>query len=547
MRLVDYLNLIRERLLVVTVVIVLATVTAVGLNLLRDPVHSASVRMRARPPAPLSTAQPVLEEGAELSDLGTEAELVKSSAVAVEVAEATGFAGDPDDLLDAISVGVLANTSVLVVQADAATPEDAVILANLFAEKYIEVRRDAVQTILDAESDKLSTRLRETLEHLAELDRIIAQLPPDSTDRVATELEREQTLSDLVVIRSRLTAISDRAAIDLAGFAEIIQPARSASEVRSTSVPRSVVFGLLIGVPLSLAIVLLLDALSTRLRNRGDAERETRAEVLGAIPLDRRWTDPRQPVLAVHSDPFSLTAEAYRTLAITVGRYTGAANASTVLVTSPGDGDGKSATAANLGVALADLGHRVRVVDCDLRHPRVHRFFDAQPAPGTSDVLDGRVDVVEAAQELGPAFELLAAGHTADRPDLLLNSGEVATLFTTLSGRGGRRRRIPIGAEEPGRIPPHGTITLIDSPSVLEAAEVSTLAAHADATLLVVRVGQTSRQAAARAADQIRRAGGYLLGVVLVGVRSESEVGGGSLSDVPVGASGTAPAGAGAP
>src|SRR5205823_2768678 len=117
------------------------------------------------------------------------------------------------------------------------------------------------------------------------------------------------------------------------------------------------------------------------------------------------WQNAAQPRLVTAIDPLSATAEAYRTLSFTLARYAELAGATSILVTSPGDGDGKTATVANLAVAAADSGRWTRVVEADLRNPRLHAFFEARSAPGVSDVLAGEVELDAAVIQLGTGLE----------------------------------------------------------------------------------------------------------------------------------------------
>lgn len=189
-----------------------------------------------------------------------------------------------------------------------------------------------------------------------------------------------------------------------------------------------------------------------------------------------------------------------------------------LLITSPGDGDGKTATAANLAVAAADAGRATRVIGADLRNPRLHAFFDAPAAPGLSDVLAGEVELSDAINQLGLGLELLPSGRPTERPDLLVSRGD---LQSALGGAPAPSNGRPLKA----RAKAVSSLVLVDSASILEAAEVARLATMVDGVVIVARARVTSKQALASAADQVRRVGGTVLGVVLVGLRSVEESG----------------------
>lgn len=515
MRLYDYLEIARERIVVVLAIILVTMMAVIGLLLFQDPVQTATVRLRARPPAPGSAVNTIAEEQQQQTDLGTEAELLRSSKVAQAVADELGIQGNADDLLDRVTAVPVGSTTILRIDAIAPTAAEAIDLANTFAVKYLQVRRETLTKDLDAEAETISAQLKTHLERLSAIDQVRANAAPGSTEASAALAERDQVVADLTVARARLDALASRAAVSV-GFGEIIQEAREASASRSQSVPRATVFGLLLGIPLALAAVLVLDSMSNDVRTRQDVERAANADLIGVIPLDPAWGNPAKARLVTRDDPLSPAAEAYRRLSFTLARHADLAGVTSVLVTSPGDGDGKTATAANLAVAAADAGRPTRVIEADLRNPRLHTFFGAPAGPGLTEVLAGEATLDESIVELGFGLELLPAGRASERPDLLLARGDVAAVLGHAPSAAVER---PLRARGSAA----SNLVLVDSASILEAAEVARLAADVDGVVLVVRARTTSKQALSTAAEQVRRAGGNVLGVVLVGLRSVEE------------------------
>src|SRR5207248_9669067 len=108
--------------------------------------------------------------------------------------------------------------------------------------------------------------------------------PPNSARYVALQSEQSSALSDLVLHRSQAQSLAGQAAL-AQGFGQVTNPAMTASPVRSRSIPRSGVFGILIGVPLAIAAALLLETLRRRIDTVSDVEQETGAPVLGVIPV----------------------------------------------------------------------------------------------------------------------------------------------------------------------------------------------------------------------------------------------------------------------
>jgi capsular exopolysaccharide synthesis family protein len=183
------------------------------------------------------------------------------------------------------------------------------------------------------------------------------------------------------------------------------------------------------------------------------------------------------PALVAAIAPHSDVAEQYRSIRakLTLREETGPLRV--IGITSPEKGDGKSVTAANLALAMAqELQRRVVLVDADLRHPSVHSLFAVERGPGLSDVLTGQATLDEALVYLPELqLSLLPAGSGADYPTELLGS---MAMRRTLDALGGRFDRM-----------------LLDLPATLPLADVGTVAPYTDGMLMVVRAGITQRPA----------------------------------------------------
>ena len=199
------------------------------------------------------------------------------------------------------------------------------------------------------------------------------------------------------------------------------------------------------------------------------------------------------PVLVAALHPMAPAAEQYRTLR---GRIAQAENGQPIRVvqlTSPGNGDGKTITAVNLALTMAqEFQRRVLVVDADLRQPRVHELFNLEPGPGLVEVLTGAAALEEALIEI-PQYHLtvLRAGRAYDRPAEMLGSGPMRRLMDGLRTQFDR--------------------IVVDSAPAIVADPVA-FAALADRLLLVVRAGATTKPAISRALAAL--ASTNLLGLV---------------------------------
>ncbi len=199
------------------------------------------------------------------------------------------------------------------------------------------------------------------------------------------------------------------------------------------------------------------------------------------------------PVLVAAFDPLSAAAEQYRSLRGRIARADSVQPLRVIQITSPGKGDGKTVTALNLALTMAqEFQQRVLVIDTDLRRPGVHELLGLAPGPGLVDVLTGAAALDDALVEI-PEYHLtvLRAGRTYDRPAEMLGSAPMRRLVDTLR-------------TQFDRIVIDSTPTTVSDPVAV--------AALADTLVLVVRAGATTKPAITRAIQALGAA--KLLGLV---------------------------------
>jgi succinoglycan biosynthesis transport protein ExoP len=169
-------------------------------------------------------------------------------------------------------------------------------------------------------------------------------------------------------------------------------------------------------------------------------------------------------------------------------------------VTSPGSGEGKTTVVANMGLILALMGRRVLLVDGDLRRPLLHQLFSLDANRGLSTLLQqGGVSpqpLATCVQETAiPGLSLLASGPSSVASANLLYSGKCSELLWELKKE--------------------YEFVLIDTPPVLQVADARVIGRFADGIILVVRAGQTARNAAAAAHERLNADGANVVGLVL--------------------------------
>lgn len=268
-----------------------------------------------------------------------------------------------------------------------------------------------------------------------------------------------------------------------------------AAEPSAPVTPRpllNLVLGLALGLGLGAGAALLRDQLDTSVRSADEITRLTSAGPLGMVSVDPHAS--RRPLVAL--DPGNAHAEAYRTVRTNLQFVDVDNPPRRIVVTSAVQGEGKSTTACNLAVTLAQGGRRVCVVDADLRRPRVADILGVEGAVGLSNVLAGQHTVGEVLMPWHDGLlTVLPAGTTPPNPSELLGSRHMSDLLSTLSAA--------------------FDVLVIDSPPVLPVSDAVILARATDGALLVVRHGSTSRDQVAASVAALQAVGAGLVGTVM--------------------------------
>lgn len=385
----------------------------------------------------------------------TEIRVLTSQDVRALAAQALGFS----PTVEARQVG---QTDVIRLTATAATAERAKAAARGYAAAYVDFRRAGSAQDLLASSREVETELGRLGERI---DR------SSGVEKVG--LEEQYRFFSEVQVRLQVDAASAQSR------ARLVSPASEVAALRPGLVTVGA-WAALVGLVIGVDFALLFHLLDQSVRSRPDLEKAAGGvPVLGEIPAG------------------SLPAtEAYRSLQTLLLRARRDPPIRVVLVTSPHGGDGRTTVVANLGLALAEAGQRVTLVDADLRSPSLHRHFGLRNDVGlTSMAL--HMPLVSAIQEVhGHArLHLLAAGPWRAKPQELLSSPNLAA---ALEG---------VGRE--------ADVVLVDCPPVLEVADALVLSRLVDSVLLVAAAGRTTERDVARAVEQLRDVGAPLTGVVL--------------------------------
>jgi polysaccharide biosynthesis transport protein len=275
----------------------------------------------------------------------------------------------------------------------------------------------------------------------------------------------------------------------------------------------AVIFLLSLGLGAGLAV--FLDHLDDTVHSSEEAERVLRLPALAVIPAlngasPSRWlralspgrqasrpADSETPL--IHRMKASGLAEAYRQLRTSVLLSTAGHAPKTLLVTSNDASEGKTTTAVNVAISLAQTGARVLLIDGDMRRPRLHTVFDLPNDYGLSQCLSTEKNMAEvmsciSTDEDSGVF-ILTSGQIPPNPAELLGSVQMRTLLSELQD--------------------HFTHIILDSPPIASVTDAVLISTIVDGVLLVVQYGRCSKQSLRRSRNLLHQVGARIVGVVL--------------------------------
>jgi succinoglycan biosynthesis transport protein ExoP len=342
---------------------------------------------------------------------------------------------------------------------------------------FLKAQEDSFQTLQEAKHKEALKLSRKELEYLA--------------------LEREVT-TNREMYSTLLAKVGE---LSLAGEADlnnirIVEPAELPMfPVGNRTL--TIILGGVLGVLLGIGFAFFLTYLENTVRVPDDVEQYLELPVLGIVPKVAEAKSAKQPLIFLNGDPKEAPAEAYRSLRTNLLFSSGKDSLrKTIVISSAGPKEGKSITTVNLGMALAQAGQNVLLVDADLRRPMLHRVFGLDRQRGLSSVLTGELTIDEAILNTQtPKLSVLVSGSLPADPSQALGSEQMKDVINY--------------ARE------HYDIVLFDSAPVLGMADTTVLAAETDGTVLVIKPGDATRKALKTATDTLKRVSAQICGVVL--------------------------------
>jgi Mrp family chromosome partitioning ATPase len=469
---------IRRSLPLTLALVILGAVTVTAIRQLQGPRYQASAR--------------IVQSTSDLgqSVLGVQTPYTDPQRV---IATATALAGSPElydrvaardqsvksakELRESTKVSGGEDTDVFAFTEVSSTPDEAIRLVNLIASEYVAWRGEISGQAIRQAIEQIQTQL---------------DAPAGSLDAV-TGTERAELQGQLNRLKVLDTLNS--------GGATIVEEAEVATKTSPRPI-RDALFGAALGLVIALLIAGLREAFNTRIRSEADVE-----DALGRPVLASIQTLPKRADIVTVGRHESRWGDTYALLAANIMQIRGDADRTILAVTSAIASEGKTTTATNLAVALAQRGQRVILVDFDLRKPSVGRVFRIPAgSPGVVQVIDGETDLDQARWTIplngGPSQPVAARNgwgaetsvETNGNGDGSPHAGSLQVIAAGGNERGARIARSSEVIELLDELAAEADVVVLDTPPALATVEMAELSRMIDLAITVVRYGKVTRR-----------------------------------------------------
>lgn len=365
-------------------------------------------------------------------------------------------------------------------------------------------------------SQQIALSLVKLIQSEAVTERVVEGLHLDMSaselaQKMEATVEPETVLIDLTVTDSSpvlAREIANANAFEFADFVDelqlktapstprpkvtLVKPAATPESPVSPNVPRNVGLGAVAGLALGFALVSVRGRAIQTVQSPHDLQDITGTSPLGAIPAVR----------VAGGDPFTTVVgnaalmESFRDVRTNLVHLLARSPSRVVTVTSAGLEEGKTITVCGVAAALSDAGHRVLVVDGDLRQARLSRLLEMTSDGGLADVLDGVSEAHEVIRSREhPHVDVLPAGQVSAHPSELLASPAAEKLMQ--------------------QVGESYDYVLVDTPAVLSFTDAAVIATHSDGVLLTVRHAAVGGDELGAAMSRLERVDAPVLGAVL--------------------------------
>lgn len=420
----------------------------------------------------------------------------------------------PEDMTDADTIPVIANDRFMQeIQDQIMKAEQEIMrLSNKYGDKHpvmiraannLEILRDKKKQLIvklikyETNQYELAKATEENLKNLFLSTKEEVVLLNDKI--VGYEIMKKDVESNRDVYESLINKLKEQYLIEDVPpvTVRVIEKAVPPLKPFSPRKKRNIMMGLIIGLFGGIGLAFFMNYLDQTIKSPYDLAKRVEIPVLATIPFHSAKEMRIEEV--VLNEPLSSIAEAYKAIRMFIFFSARKKIANTILVTSGVHGDGKTATAINLAVAIAQSDARVLLIDADLREPRIHEILDLENSRGLSTLLSGVSGSKGGSLKRGPIdkMQVITAGPKPDNPSELIGSIKMSMLLKKLES--------------------HFDYIIFDSP-VIGVTDSLMLARYSDGTIVVTRSGKTTYNRLETELNSLKNVNANVFGLVINGV-----------------------------
>jgi capsular exopolysaccharide synthesis family protein len=504
MELREYALLVRKWLWLIILCTVAAAAAAYVVSKNSTPIYQASTKLLVNQSSS-NQANLAYQDILMSQQLArTYANLLADRPVVEATAQRLGLPTDQKSLTalqNSISVTPIRDTQLLEVKVEGPDPQLIALVANTLPEVFIAQNQQlqlgrvtGLKTSLEAEIANVQEDIARTQANLA-----------NATD----DVQRQRYEASLAQYRSTLSGLVNSyqqirlAEVQATNNVVVVKPAVPPQTPIRPRTTTNVLLAAVVGAMIAAGAAFLIEYLDDTIKSPDDVARVSGLSTLGAIARLKDAGAQRQLIAWMSSK--APESEAYRTLRTNIQFSSVDKPIRTLVVTSSGPSEGKSTTAANLAIVMAQTGQKVVLVDADLRRPVLHKTFGVPNNVGiTTALLAG--DDVDLQSYLQPTeidnLMIITSGPIPPNPSELLGSQRMKNVIDRLAQA--------------------ADIVIFDTPPVLVVTDAAVLSRQTDGVLLIADAGGTREPALAHAVEELRKTGANILGVALNRLDSRS-------------------------
>lgn len=421
----------------------------------------------------------------------TYSQMMTTDTVLAEVINQLGMSLTTDSLKEMITITPKTDTALIEIKVETIDPFLSANIANTIVSVF-SVQIQDIQTQRFSQSENtLQQQLTEIESQRNILEQQVA-MTEDAAEKTRLDTKISQYNELYTTLLQSLKEVQLSEAQSVSSVVQVEAASADLTPVKPKTIQNTILAAVL-GFLLITLVIFIREALDDTIKTPDEITKKFNLPILGVI---NRF-DTQKGMLITVNEPRSPTAEAYRTLRTNVSYTSVDKPLKTLMITSTEAGEGKTTTISNLGVVLAQNGYKVTIADCDLRHPKVHKYFRVPNRAGISTLFAHPLELPNGAQQLTPVknLSLLTTGQLPPNPAELLGSRKMQSILLSMCQK--------------------NDLVLVDVPPVLVVTDAAVLAPSIDGVILVVRNGKTRAVALRQAISQLKQVNATILGVVM--------------------------------